>query len=72
MAYGALGLEIREMKPGDEVWIFCGGKMPLTIKKRPDNPVEHDFIGRCYVDGIMFREAFEDATGTPSEQVVRL
>lgn len=43
---GAIGLGNRETKSGDEVWIFYGGKMPLIIKERLDNPVEHDFIGR--------------------------
>ncbi|KAM0308667.1 hypothetical protein ACHAO8_009804 [Botrytis cinerea] len=69
---GAIGLGNRETKPGDEIWIFYGGKMPFTIKKRVDNPVEYDFIGRCYVDGIMFGEAFEDANRKLHEQIVRL
>ncbi|TGO23366.1 hypothetical protein BPAE_0135g00260 [Botrytis paeoniae] len=55
---GAIGLGTRETKPEDE--------------KRPDNPVGYDFIGRCYVDGIMFGEAFEDANRALHEQVVRL
>ncbi|RFU32262.1 hypothetical protein B7463_g4088, partial [Scytalidium lignicola] len=54
---GAIGLGDRDTKPGDQVWIFYGGRMPFTVRPmQDDNQVDYDFMGRCYVDGIMFDE----------------
>ncbi|KAL2069414.1 hypothetical protein VTL71DRAFT_14093 [Oculimacula yallundae] len=56
------------MKVGDEVWIACGGKQPLILRRddslsQPDGQITaprvyHKLVGAdCYVDGIMHGEA---------------
>ena len=51
------------MEVGDEVWIAKGGKMPLVLRRTgaasQDNGTiialvpEFEFVGDCYVHGIM-------------------
>ena len=43
------------VKPGDEVCIVHGLKMPMVIRKREEK--EYAFMGVCYVYGYMHGEA---------------
>ncbi|KAH9215621.1 hypothetical protein DL95DRAFT_500171 [Leptodontidium sp. 2 PMI_412] len=64
---GSIGLGPTSTKPGDEIWIVSGGKLPLILRENK-NPrsltgeisipgTYHTLVGDCYVDGIMDREA---------------
>ena len=55
-ASGHLGLGPDWMKPGHELCVLAGSPMPVIL-----NPEEnyHEFIGDCFVDGIMEGEAVE-------------
>ncbi|TQV93021.1 hypothetical protein V2A60_003666 [Cordyceps javanica] len=57
-AKGYLGLVPRVAQPGDQVWLFAGGRTPYIL--RPTNqPGQYTFIGEAYVHGIMDGEAAE-------------
>jgi hypothetical protein len=58
---GTMGLCPLSTKPGDEVWIFNGGRVPFMV--RPfggDGEGCYRFIGDCYLDGVMFTNSAED------------
>ena len=56
---GLMGIGHMETQPGEEVWVFHGGNYPFTVIPRGnENGTDYDFGGRCYVQGIMFGEAF--------------
>jgi hypothetical protein len=72
---GAIGLGSRDTEAGDEVWILYGSNVPFTVRKREGddaNEVDRDFVGRCYVQGIMFGEIFMDEERVLVERQVRL
>lgn len=70
---GAMGLGYRDSKPRDEVWIFNGGRVPFTVRPIGDgNGVDYNFVGRCYVQGIMFGEMFADKSRVPPKRDIRL
>lgn len=52
-----LGNGPRKTKPGDQVWILAGAKVPFVL--RPQETGKHVLVGDCYVHGIMHGEAFE-------------
>jgi hypothetical protein len=64
--HGSIGLGPRSMEEGDEVWVVCGGKMPLVLRRtkletpsgsNADPQPHYTLVGDCYVDGIMDGEA---------------
>lgn len=68
---GKLGLGHLEIEAGDEVWVFDGGNVPFIVRKR-NQPSTFDFVGRCYVQGIMNGEALKDQDTENSRRMVRL
>ncbi|TGO32513.1 hypothetical protein BHYA_0311g00120 [Botrytis hyacinthi] len=47
---GLMGLGHLDTEPGDEVWVFDGGKFPLLVKRQErENVYDYDFVGCCYV-----------------------
>ncbi|KAI1179978.1 heterokaryon incompatibility protein-domain-containing protein [Nemania sp. FL0916] len=64
---GLIGSAHIDTKVGDEIWVFGGGKVPFSLQPRnSDHSVEYDFVGRCYVQGIMQGEA--SASNSPSRK----
>jgi Heterokaryon incompatibility protein (HET) len=61
---GRLGLGLETLKNDDHVAIVPGCKMPLILR-----PYEtgYRFVGPCYIDGLMFGEALEDADANWTE-----
>lgn len=58
---GMMGLGHLETAPGDEVWVFDGGRMPFTIRSNEEGKSdEFDFVGCCYAHGIMEGEVYSD------------
>ncbi|KAH6997219.1 heterokaryon incompatibility protein-domain-containing protein [Ilyonectria destructans] len=56
---GLMGIGHMDTQPGEEVWAFHGGNFPFTVRRRDGGENEYDFGGRCYVQGMMYGEAFE-------------
>lgn len=56
-----MGLGNVGTKPGDEIWVFDGGRMPFMIRagggKGPD---DFDLVGSCYTSGVMDGEVYID------------
>ena len=67
---GLLGLGHLDTKPGDQVWILRGGRVPFTLraqnrdKERLSDSIEHNYtlVGRTYVQGIMQGEALRSGS----------
>jgi hypothetical protein len=68
---GYLGLGPARMQVGDSIYILCGGRCPLVLRKsrtvstfKPregsDPQTLHNFLGDCYVQGIMDGEFMEN------------
>lgn len=53
---GHFGLVDNDVRQGDQVCVFFGGRMPVIL--RPDGEHYH-FIGECYIHGLMFGKAME-------------
>ncbi|KAH7354715.1 heterokaryon incompatibility protein-domain-containing protein [Rhexocercosporidium sp. MPI-PUGE-AT-0058] len=61
---GMMGMGHLETEVGDEVWVFDGGRMPFTIRKREnESEVDFDFVGCCYAYGIMNGEVYRRKKG---------
>lgn len=52
-----LGNGPRSMRPGDQVWILAGTKVPSVL--RPQENGKYVLVGDSYAHGIMHGEAFE-------------
>jgi hypothetical protein len=57
-AKGYIGLAPCFTREGDSLVIVKGGRVPLVIRPRDQG---WELIGDCYVHGIMYGEAFDDA-----------
>ncbi|KAI0553645.1 heterokaryon incompatibility protein-domain-containing protein [Xylaria curta] len=65
---GLIGSALIDTQLEDEIWIFRGGKVPFTLRPRDsENGAEYDFVGKCYIQGIMQGEAF--ANNSPSQTI---
>jgi len=70
---GLMGLGHLDTEPGDEVWVLNGGKVPFSLRRRQGGQkLDYDFVGRCYVQGIMNGEAFKEENETQTEQSIRM
>ncbi|KJA17678.1 hypothetical protein HYPSUDRAFT_79586 [Hypholoma sublateritium FD-334 SS-4] len=56
---GFLGLAPEMARKGDAVCIFQGGEVPFVVRPKGDGNWE--FVGECYVHGIMSGEAVREA-----------
>ncbi|PQE05937.1 heterokaryon incompatibility protein [Rutstroemia sp. NJR-2017a BBW] len=61
---GSIGLGPRTTRVGDEIWIACGGNMPLILRPAESSNSSHPYgqprctlVGDCYIDGFMDGEA---------------
>jgi hypothetical protein len=45
-------------RAGDAVCILYGCKVPFILRKCPRSRNEFQILGECYIDGIMYGEAF--------------
>ncbi|KAH8664888.1 heterokaryon incompatibility protein-domain-containing protein [Ilyonectria robusta] len=72
---GLMGLGRLDTKPGDEVWVFNQGRTPFVLRPRAHRPGDSpsfDFVGVCYVQGIMQGELVNGGGSRPVQQRVRL
>ncbi|TQN72866.1 Heterokaryon incompatibility protein 6, OR allele [Colletotrichum shisoi] len=70
-ASGMMGMGPWDTLPRDEVWIFDGGNYPFTIRPRHErgSKAEFDFVGCCYIQGIMFGERFQKQEELSSRRI---
>ena len=67
--YGRIGLGPPDLQPEDMIFAFIGAETLFAL--RPISEGNFKLIGDAYVDGLMFREAFEAARGnTSGERIV--
>jgi hypothetical protein len=57
-ASGHIGLGPDEMSPGHQLCVLAGSPMPVILSREGH---QYEFIGDCFVDGIMEGEAVEAA-----------
>lgn len=68
-AGGRLGLGPQTMRPGDVAVVLCGGNVPFILRYHEDAN-DYEFIGECYIDGIMFGEAVQKHREEGREDVI--
>jgi hypothetical protein len=52
-----LGLGSISTKPGDQVRLLCGAKVPFVLRPQsPLNEGKHELVGGCYLHGFMHGE----------------
>jgi hypothetical protein len=76
---GRIGLCFPNSRPGDEVWVLYGGRVPFVlrpygggIKKENTGRMRcHSFIGEAYLHGRMDREALAQANIAPNTVYLR-
>jgi hypothetical protein len=58
-AKGAFGLCYPHTKPGDEVWVLAGGRVPFVLRSVEDaeRSRRRRLVGECYLHGFMDGEA---------------
>jgi hypothetical protein len=55
---GMMGLSHLDTEPGDEVWVFDGGRFSFVVKRQEqENEYNYELVGCCYFQGIMSGEA---------------
>jgi hypothetical protein len=52
-----MGLGPEALEYGDVIVVLLGGTVPYAIRPLASSPPEHQFVGECYVHGIMSGEA---------------
>ena len=66
---GFFGLGPLASKPGDEIITLLGGRIPYVIRRIPEHE-RVQFVGECYVFGIMDGEVLEGLQETDCEYFV--
>lgn len=62
---GYIGLGPKDMRVGDAVHVLLGGDVPFILRKTErhidgnESQPTYEYIGHCYVQGIMYGEALE-------------
>ncbi|PMD22529.1 hypothetical protein NA56DRAFT_535467, partial [Hyaloscypha hepaticicola] len=56
---GYMGLGGLDCKPGDLVCILYGGRTPFILRRRDVDSETFEFIGDCYIHGIMYGETLD-------------
>lgn len=51
-----LGLGLKTVRPGDEIWLLAGGRVPYVLRRLQHG--KYRFLGEAYVYGIMLGEAW--------------
>jgi hypothetical protein len=63
---GYIGAGPPDTRPGDQVWILCGGQVPFVLRQTEngstdlDRACERRLVGDAYVHGIMDGEAVDE------------
>lgn len=70
---GVMGFGHLETRPGDQVWVFDGGRMPFTVSPRDeDSRDDFDFVGCCYAHGHMDGEIYGSGQHDMPLRTIRL
>lgn len=70
---GLMGLGHLETQAGNQVWVFGGGKVPFVVRPRGIGDDDgYDFVGACYVQGIMQGERLGKGKETIAERTIQV
>ncbi|VUC36617.1 unnamed protein product [Clonostachys rosea] len=72
---GMMGIGHLDTRPGDEVWVFSLGELPFVVRPKTQGGTltEHfDFVGQCYVQGIMQGEMFKQDESKPPQRTIQI
>ena len=69
---GLPGLGTERAQANDKIFIPCGSRMPLVVRKSGVEGDNYELVGPCYLHGMMFGEVFtlEDEGRVKSEAIV--
>jgi hypothetical protein len=63
-AKGYTGMSLENIRKGDGIYILLGCTVPVVLRPSQKEPGHFEFLGECYIQGIMEGEAFEGAERT--------
>jgi hypothetical protein len=66
---GYIGMGPPRTRPGDQIWVFYGGRVPFIMRRNNLHGLQFEFrglrlVGDAYVHGIMDGEAVRDGHQT--------
>jgi hypothetical protein len=64
---GLLGLGLRSLKNGDELWLVAGSDVPILLRREAEKG--YQVIGEAYVHGIMHGESLADLSSLHVETI---
>lgn len=66
---GKLGLGPQPMRPGDIIVVLYGCRLPVVLRRTDSIECQYEFVGTCYLYGIMDGEAVEAHRAAGKEDV---
>jgi hypothetical protein len=63
-AKGYTGMSLENIRKGDEIYILLECTVPVALRPSQKEPGHFEFLGECYIQGILEGEAFEGAERT--------
>ena len=67
-----LGIGPQSMRVGDVICILSGASTPIVLRPVPGTEGLYQFLGDCYVHGIMFGEALENPQDSAKFEIFRV
>ncbi|KAH7130986.1 heterokaryon incompatibility protein-domain-containing protein [Dactylonectria macrodidyma] len=69
---GGLGVGPRGMRPGDEVWVIRGGRVPFVLRRRENSTAGDEFslVGETYLHGAMDGDMLDEMGASAMEIVL--
>ena len=67
-----LGIGPQSMQMGDVICILFGASTPVVLRPLPGTDGLYQFLGDCYVHGVMFGEALESVRDSAKFEIFRL
>jgi hypothetical protein len=50
---GFFGVAPQSAEIGDQLYLLPGAEFPILLRRYPQEEVEYEFIGECYIHGLM-------------------
>jgi len=67
---GRIGLGPIYLQSGDQICIIHKGCTPYIVRPTSADPTLYELIGECYIDGLMYGEAFGLKESEKTETIV--
>ena len=52
-SHGFFGVALQSAKVGDQLYLLPGAEFPVLLRRYPKEEIEYEFIGECYIHGLM-------------------